>query len=162
VEGGSLEDPPGAAAYAARSCPPLGPTFDYTLRWFDQLARYARRLLARDTTVVLAGDYNIIPTEIGAARPLRWLGDALYFPESRAAYRDVLAQDWTDAVRELHPGEAIFSQLLRTRRWHPHRPPPAQPTCRGAARCGRVDRAVRGWEKKETESVGFGCSRVRK
>jgi exodeoxyribonuclease-3 len=58
---------------------------------------------------VLAGDFNVIPSELDAARPTRWVRDALFFPESRAAYHNLLAQGWTDALRELHRGAAIFT-----------------------------------------------------
>ena len=59
--------------------------------------------------VVLAGDYNVIPTELDAYKPERWVDDALFFPESRAAYRKLLAQGWTDALRKLHPDETIYT-----------------------------------------------------
>src|SRR5438552_5424238 len=78
--------------YLPNGNPAPGPKFDYKLRWFDRLAEHARGLLARDVPVVLAGDFNVIPTEQDAARPEKWRGDALFFPESRAAYRDLLAQ----------------------------------------------------------------------
>jgi exodeoxyribonuclease-3 len=58
---------------------------------------------------VLAGDYNVIPTDLDADKPERWVDDALFFPESHAAYAKLLAQVWTDAVRTLHPDEKIPS-----------------------------------------------------
>jgi exodeoxyribonuclease-3 len=95
--------------YLPNGNPAPGPKFDYKLRWFDRLAGHARRLLAQGEPAVLAGDYNVIPTQLDADRPERWVGDALFFPESRAAYRNLLAQGWTDALRELHPGERIYT-----------------------------------------------------
>jgi exodeoxyribonuclease III len=59
--------------------------------------------------VVLAGDYNVIPTELDAYQPERWVDDALFLPETREAYRELLAQGWTDALRHLHPGETIYT-----------------------------------------------------
>jgi exodeoxyribonuclease-3 len=59
--------------------------------------------------VVLAGDYNVIPTELDAYKPERWLDDALFFPESRAAYAKLLSQGWIDALRHLHPDESIYT-----------------------------------------------------
>ena len=59
--------------------------------------------------VILAGDYNVIPTELDAYKPERWVDDALFFPESRAAYQKLLSQGWTDAIRKLHPDEAIYT-----------------------------------------------------
>jgi len=71
--------------------------------------KYAKSLFARDKPIVLAGDYNVIPTELDAYKPERWVDDALFFPESRAAYQKLLWQGWTDAIRELHPDEAIYT-----------------------------------------------------
>ncbi len=59
--------------------------------------------------VVLAGDYNVIPTDIDVYKPERWVDDALFRPETRAAYRALLAQGWTDAIRLLHPTETIYT-----------------------------------------------------
>jgi exodeoxyribonuclease-3 len=95
--------------YLPNGNPAPGPKFDYKLRWFGRLAAHARCLLAGDAPVVLAGDFNVIPMEQDAARPEKWRGDALFFPESRAAYRDLLAQGWTDAIRARHPDEPIFT-----------------------------------------------------
>lgn len=95
--------------YLPNGNPAPGPKFDYKLRWFDRLTEHARGLLALDVPVVLAGDFNVIPTERDAARPEKWRGDALFFPESRAAYGDLLAQGWTDALRARHPNEPIYT-----------------------------------------------------
>jgi exodeoxyribonuclease III len=59
--------------------------------------------------VVLAGDYNVIPTELDARKPETWVRDALFFPESREAYRRLVEQGWTDALRKMYPGEKIFT-----------------------------------------------------
>ena len=59
--------------------------------------------------MVLAGDYNVIPTELDAAKPASWVKDALFLPETREAYRRLLAQGWTDALRAMHPGEKIYT-----------------------------------------------------
>jgi exodeoxyribonuclease III len=56
--------------------------------------------------VVLAGDYNFMPTDLDVYKPERWADDALFGPEVRQAYAALLAQDWTDAVRHLHPKSA--------------------------------------------------------
>jgi exodeoxyribonuclease-3 len=95
--------------YLPNGNPAPGPKFDYKLRWFGRLIDYARGLLAQDVPVVLAGDFNVIPTERDAARPHKWVDDALFFPESRAAYQDLLAQGWTDSLRALHPEEPIYT-----------------------------------------------------
>jgi exodeoxyribonuclease-3 len=95
--------------YLPNGNPAPGPKFDYKLKWFKRLAKYAKGLVALDEPVILAGDYNVIPTELDAHKPERWVDDALYVPESRAAYRNLLEQGWTDAIRELHPEEAIYT-----------------------------------------------------
>ena len=89
--------------------PTPGPKFAYKLRWFDRLATHAAELLATGAPVVLAGDCNVMPTDLDVYRPERWRDDALFRPEVRAAYRDLVAQGWTDAVRALHPSERIYT-----------------------------------------------------
>jgi exonuclease III len=95
--------------YLPNGNPAPGPKFDYKLNWLARLAKYAKKLLILDKAVVLAGDYNVIPTEFDTYKPERWVDDALFFPESRAAYQKLLSQGWTDAIRKLYPDEAIYS-----------------------------------------------------
>ena len=59
--------------------------------------------------MILAGDYNVIPIKLDVHKPERWLDDALFRPEVRAAFRALVAQGWTDAVRRLHPDERIYT-----------------------------------------------------
>ena len=70
---------------------------------------HAKSFIASDERVVLAGDYNVMPTDLDVYAPERWLDDALFRPEVRNAYRRLVAQGWTDAVRKLHPGERIYT-----------------------------------------------------
>jgi exodeoxyribonuclease-3 len=95
--------------YLPNGNPAPGPKFDYKRRWFDRFAAHARRLVAAGGPVVLAGDYNVIPTDLDVYAPERWVDDALFRPEVREAYRALLAQGWTDALRTLHPGERIYT-----------------------------------------------------
>jgi exodeoxyribonuclease-3 len=95
--------------YLPNGNPAPGPKFDYKLAWFARLHLRAKELLKLDMPVVMAGDYNVIPTELDAYKPENWKKDALFFPESRAAYQKLLAQGWTDALRKLHPNEAIYT-----------------------------------------------------
>jgi exodeoxyribonuclease III len=95
--------------YLPNGNPQPGPKFDYKLRWFDRLIEHAAGLLDADCPVVLAGDYNVIPTDADVYKPERWADDALMQPEPRAAYRRLLAQGWTDAIRKLHPKETIYT-----------------------------------------------------
>ena len=95
--------------YAPNGNPQPGPKFDYKLRWNERLIAHAQGLIALDEPVVLAGDYNIIPTDLDVYKPERWLDDALMQPEARAQYQRLLAQGWTDAIRHLHPDEPIYT-----------------------------------------------------
>lgn len=95
--------------YLPNGNPAPGPKFDYKLKWFKRLTKYAKGLFVRDEPVILAGDYNVIPIELDAYKPERWVDDALFFPESHAAYQKLLSQGWTDAIRKLHPDEAIYT-----------------------------------------------------
>jgi exodeoxyribonuclease III len=92
--------------YIPNGNPAPGPKFDYKLRWFERLIDYAGQLLASGAPVVLAGDYNVMPTELDVYKPENWVDDALFRPEVREAFRRLLAQGWTDALRTLHPGSA--------------------------------------------------------
>ncbi|TWF43962.1 exodeoxyribonuclease III [Neorhizobium alkalisoli] len=95
--------------YLPNGNPAPGPKFDSKLSWFHRLQNYSAELLALDIPVVLAGDYNVIPTETDVYKPERWQGDALFRPEVRTAYAELVAQGWTDAVRHLHPDERIYT-----------------------------------------------------
>jgi exodeoxyribonuclease-3 len=95
--------------YVPNGNPAPGPRFDYKLRWFERLSRHAQGLIDSGAPVVLAGDYNVIPTDLDVYAPERWLDDALFRPEVREAYRRLVAQGWTDALRHLHPGERIYT-----------------------------------------------------
>lgn len=95
--------------YLPNGNPAPGPKFDYKLKWFERLIEHARALHEKGRPVVLAGDYNVIPTEKDVYRPERWVKDALFLPESREAYRRLLSQGWTDALRALYPDEKIYT-----------------------------------------------------
>lgn len=82
---------------------PLGTDkFTYKLRWMDCLHAHAKALLALEEPVVLAGDYNVIPTRLDAKNPDAWAGDALFQPESRAKFRSLLNLGFSDAIRQIH------------------------------------------------------------
>ena len=98
-----------ACLYLPNGNPRPGPKFDYKVRWFDRLARHARSLLDAGVPVVIAGDFNVMPTELDVYKPERWLDDALFAPEVRKAYADLVAQGWTDALRARHRDERIYT-----------------------------------------------------
>ncbi|RVK59210.1 exodeoxyribonuclease III [Sinorhizobium meliloti] len=95
--------------YLPNGNPYPGPKFEYKLAWFDRLTAYASELLHLDVPVILAGDYNVMPTELDVYKPERWVDDALFRVEVRAAYQRLLEQGWTDALRQLHPCERIYT-----------------------------------------------------
>jgi len=139
--------------YLPNGNPAPGAKFDYKLRWFERLARHAAELLATGVPVVLAGDFNVMPTELDVYRPERWVDDALFRPEVRQAFGHLLAQGWTDAVRALHPTERIYTF------WDYFRNAWARnaglridhlllsPSIADRLVAAQVDREVRGWEK---------------
>lgn len=98
-----------ASLYLPNGNPQPGPKFDYKLRWIDRLAARARELLAKETPVVLAGDYNVIPNDDDTYSVRAMQDDALMQPESRAGFRALLAQGWTDALRTRHPGGGVWT-----------------------------------------------------
>jgi exodeoxyribonuclease-3 len=95
--------------YLPNGNPAPGPRFDYKLRWFDRLRLHAAELLGERGRTVLAGDFNVIPTDLDVYAPERWRDDALFRPEVRAAYQRLLDQGWIDALRTLHPEERIYT-----------------------------------------------------
>lgn len=98
-----------ACLYAPNGNPAPGPKFDYKLAWYERLASHAEVLLASGAPIVLAGDFNVMPTDLDVHKPERWLDDALFRPEARATFHALLAQGWTDAIRAQHPDERIYT-----------------------------------------------------
>jgi exodeoxyribonuclease-3 len=95
--------------YVPNGNPAPGPRFDYKLRWFERLAAHAAELLSTGAPVVIAGDCNVMPTDLDVYKPERWVDDALFRPEAREAFHRLVAQGWVDAVRLMHPGERIYT-----------------------------------------------------
>ena len=95
--------------YLPNGNPTPGPKFDYKLRWFQRLTTYASELIELGIPVVLAGDYNVMPTELDVYKPERWRDDALFLPEVRSAFHALVGQGWTDALRSMHPDERIYT-----------------------------------------------------
>jgi len=95
--------------YLPNGNPAPGPKFDYKLGWFERLSKHAKELLQSGNPVVLAGDYNVMPTDLDVYKPERWVDDALFRPEVRSAFKKLVEQGWTDAIRKLYPGEVIYT-----------------------------------------------------
>jgi exodeoxyribonuclease-3 len=95
--------------YLPNGNPQPGPKFAYKLAWFERLIAHAAALAASGHPVVLAGDYNVVPTDADIYATRSWLKNALLQPEARAAYQRLLEQGWTDAIRALHPEARIYT-----------------------------------------------------
>jgi exodeoxyribonuclease-3 len=98
-----------ASLYLPNGNPRPGPKFDYKLAWFERLIAHVGDLRSAGVPVILAGDYNVVPTDHGHLSTKSWANDALLQPESRAAFRRLLDQGWTDALRTVHPAERMFT-----------------------------------------------------
>jgi exodeoxyribonuclease-3 len=139
--------------YLPNGNPAPGPKFDYKLQWFDRLTAHAQDLLNRKIPVVLCGDYNVMPTEQDVYKPERWLDDALFRPETRAAFHNLLAQGWTDAIRKLYPTEKIYTFYDYFRNAYGRDAGLRidhfllSPELNSRLKAASVDRHVRGWEK---------------
>ena len=95
--------------YLPNGNPAPGPKYDYKLKWFELFTARAGQLFDCGAPVILAGDYNVIPTAFDVYKPERWVDDALFREETRSAFRTLVAQGWTDALRKLHPDEKIYT-----------------------------------------------------
>jgi exodeoxyribonuclease III len=98
-----------ASIYAPNGNPQPGPKFNYKLAWLKRLEAHAAELHAAGVPVVLAGDYNVVPTDLDIYPTRSWDTDALLQPASRAAYARILAQGWVDAIRALYPSEPMYT-----------------------------------------------------
>jgi exodeoxyribonuclease III len=95
--------------YLPNGNPQPGPKFDYKLDWFRRLRTHAATFIKQDVPVVLAGDYNVAPTALDIYPTRSWDKDALIQPKSRAAFKSLVAQGWTDAIRTRHPSQPMFT-----------------------------------------------------
>jgi exodeoxyribonuclease-3 len=139
--------------YLPNGNPAPGPKFDYKLSWFERLRAHAAELLAGGKPVVLTGDYNVMPTELDVYKPERWVDDALFRPETRAAFKQLVDQGWTDAIRKLHPTETIYTFWDYFRNAYGRNAGLRidhfllSPQVAKRLTAAGVDRSVRGWEK---------------
>ena len=95
--------------YAPNGNPQPGPKFDYKLAWLQRLHSHAKGLFASGVPVVLAGDYNVVPTPSDIYATHSYDNDALVQPQSRAAFRRLIDHGWTDAIRARHPNDTIYT-----------------------------------------------------
>ena len=139
--------------YLPNGNPVPGPKFDYKLEWFKRLQQHAKKLLERNIPVMLTGDFNVMPTELDVYKPERWTEDALFRPEIRAAFKKLVDQGWTDAIRHLYPNEVIYTFWDYFRNAYGRNAGLridhfllSKHLSKRLVKCG-VDRDVRGWEK---------------
>ncbi len=95
--------------YLPNGNPQPGPKFDYKLKWFERLIAHAATLYGSGQPVIMAGDYNVLPTDFDIYNARSWRKDALLQPETRACWQRLLQQGWVDALRTLHPDKPIFT-----------------------------------------------------
>jgi exodeoxyribonuclease-3 len=98
-----------ASIYLPNGNPQPGPKFDYKLAWFKRLHAHAQKLLKTGAPIVLAGDFNVAPTEIDIYPTTSWGDNALVQPQSRAAYAKLIKQGWTDCLRQCHGNERVYT-----------------------------------------------------
>lgn len=139
--------------YLPNGNPAPGPKLEYKLRWFERLTQHAAELYASGKDVILTGDFNVMPTELDVYKPERWVDDALFRLEVRQAFKTLVSQGWTDAIRKLYPDEVIYTfwdyfrnaygrnaglridHFLLSKKLH------------SRLKSAGVDKHVRGWEK---------------
>src|SRR5690606_6438656 len=139
--------------YMPNGNPAPGSKFDYKLRWFKRLDAYAAELLGLGVPVILAGDYNVIPTDLDVYKPDRWRDDALFRSEVKAEFHALSEQGWTDALRSLHPDARFY--IIRDyfcNEWGSDAGLRIDhfllsPTVAGRLHAAGVIRKMRGWEK---------------
>jgi exodeoxyribonuclease III len=141
-----------ASIYLPNGNPQPGPKFNHKLAWFDRLIKHAASLKRSKQPVILAGDYNVVPTDLDIYPTKSWDDDALLQPESRAAFQRLLKQGWTDSLRTLHPDEKVYTFWdYKRNRWprdaglrldHILLSPSIAPRLSAAG----VDREIRGWD----------------
>jgi exodeoxyribonuclease III len=139
--------------YLPNGNPAPGPKFDYKLGWFKRLSVRSQELLKMKKPVVMTGDFNVMPTELDVYKPERWVDDALFRPETRQAFKELVDQGWTDAIRKLYPTETIYTFWDYFRNAYGRNAGLRidhfllSPEIAGSLKSAGVDRHVRGWEK---------------
>lgn len=139
--------------YLPNGNPLPGPKFDYKMAWFERLAERSKVLLKFKIPVIMVGDFNVMPTELDVYKPERWTEDALFKPEVREAFKNLVAQGWTDAVRKLYPDEIIYTFWDYFRNAYGRNAGLRidhfllSPQIEGRLKAAGVNHDVRGWEK---------------
>lgn len=141
-----------ASIYLPNGNPYPGPKFDYKKKWFSRLAAHAKKLMVMDLPIILAGDYNVMPTDRDVYKPEKYIENALFRKEVRAAYQRLLKQGWTDALRQLYPDETIYTFWDYLRNAYQRNAGLRldhfllSPWVAANLKDGGIDKHVRGWE----------------
>ncbi len=139
--------------YLPNGNPAPGPKFDYKLKWFQRLTKHGAELLIAKVPTILCGDFNVMPTELDVYKPERWVDDALFRPEVRDAFKNLVMQGWTDAIRKLYPKEVIYTFWDYFRNAYSRNAGLRidhfllSPQLKKHLKAAGVDKEVRGWEK---------------
>ncbi|GGC67060.1 exodeoxyribonuclease III [Pedobacter quisquiliarum] len=139
--------------YLPNGNPAPGPKLEYKLAWFERLHKHAEQLLSFELPVILAGDFNVMPTELDVYKPERWVDDALFRQEVREAFHNLVGQGWTDALRTMHPDEVIYTFFDYFRNAYGRNAGLRidhfllSPQLKNHLKAAQVDHHVRGWEK---------------
>ena len=139
--------------YLPNGNPWPGPKFDYKLKWFKRLTVHAKKLLDQKVPVALIGDFNVMPTELDVYKPERWVNDALFRIEVRDAFKILVDQGWTDAIRKVYPKEKIYTFWDYFRNAYQRDAGLRidhfllSPELKRRLMAAGVDKHVRGWEK---------------
>jgi exodeoxyribonuclease-3 len=139
--------------YLPNGNPYPGPKFEYKQKWFKRLNAHAKKLIDKKLPAVIAGDFNVMPTELDVYKPERWVNDALFRTEIRDAYKDLIDQGWTDSLRKMHPKEIIYTFWDYFRNAYGRNAGLridhllVSPVLKKKLVAAEVDHHVRGWEK---------------
>jgi len=155
--------------YVPNGNPAPGSKFDYKLRWMARLHAYSEQLIALQVPAALIGDFNVIPTDLDVYKPESWLDDALFRPEVKSVFADLLDQGWLDAIRSLHPNERIYTFWDYFRNaWGRNAGLRIDhfllsPEVAKRLKAAEVERDVRGWEKASDHApVWIELNEIRK
>jgi exodeoxyribonuclease-3 len=142
-----------ASIYLPNGNPVASEKYAYKLMWMERLVAQARKLLAFEEPLVLAGDYNVIPHAIDAKNPQAWVNDALFLPPTRAKFRELINLGLTEVVRTLYPEPGIYTfwdyQDIARRRDNGIRIDHMllSPQAADRLKSCRIDKHVRAWDK---------------
>ncbi|MCD9856695.1 exodeoxyribonuclease III [Epilithonimonas sp. JDS] len=140
--------------YLPNGNPFPGPKFEYKMDWIKRFKKRTKQFIDMDLPAILIGDFNIIPTEKDVYKPERWKDDALYQPEVKNAYSQLLKNGWTDSIRTLFPDETIYTFWDYLYKAYDRNAGIRldhillSPYLKSSLIHGGVDKEVRGWEKR--------------